>query len=178
MRLEYDETRRAWSYLTLSCLSEIECKRLNYHTHPVTTSTYRPHAKINIDTLVLNQPDRHGNIAIIVVIDTFTRWIELYPTPDYTVEVTTMKIFEHFGRYGPPTEILTDWGAQFVNKLVGIVRATYGVTFSKTPIAHSHENNAKVETEPSKSYEVSARSSLKNVLWKTRVEHSLRYNTF
>jgi len=95
--------------------------------------------------LVLNQPDRHGNIAIIVVIDTFTRWIELYPIADYTAEVAAMKILEHFGRYGPPSEILTDRGAQFVNKLVGIVCATYGVTFSKTPIAHSHESNAKVE---------------------------------
>ena len=131
--------------LILRCpvCQKLSVKRLNYHTHPFTTSTYRPHAKINIDTLVLNQPDRHGNIAIIVVIDTFTRWIELYPTPDYTVEVTAMKILEHFGRYGPPTEILTDRGAQFVNKLVEIVCATYGVIFSKTPIAHSHENNAK-----------------------------------
>ena len=163
MRLGYDETRRAWSYLTLSCLSEIECKRLNYHTHPVTTSTYRPHAKINIDTLVLNQPDRHGNIAIIVVIDTFTRWIEMYPISDYTAEVAAMKILEHFGRYGPPTEIFTDRGAQFFNKLVGIVCSTYGVTFSKTPIAHSHENNAESWTRN----QASPTKSPRVRLWRT-----------
>ena len=43
------------------------------------------------------------------------------------------------------TEILTHRGAQFVNKLVKILCATYGTKFSKTPIAHFHENNVKVE---------------------------------
>ena len=47
--------------------------------------------------------------------------------------------------YGPPTEILTDRGAQFVNKLVKILWETYGTKFSKTPIAHCHENNVKVD---------------------------------
>jgi transposase InsO family protein len=94
--------------------------------------------------LVLNQPYKLGNIALIVI-DTFTRWIELYPITDFTEEVAALKILEHFGRYGPPTEILTDRGAQFVNKLVKILCGTYGTKFSKTPIAHSHENNAKEE---------------------------------
>ena len=84
-------------------------------------------------------------VAIIVVIDTFTRWIELYPIKDHTEEVAAMKILEHFGRYGPPKEILTDRGAQFANKLVKRVCDTYGVAFRKTPIAHSHQHNAKVE---------------------------------
>jgi hypothetical protein len=45
-----------------------------------------------VDTLVLNQPDKHGNIAIILVIDTFTRWIELYAIPDYTEQVAALKL--------------------------------------------------------------------------------------
>ena len=56
-----------------------------------------------------------------------------------------MKLMEHFGRYGPPKQILTDRGAQFVNKLVKTVCTTYGVNFRTTPIAYSHERNAKVE---------------------------------
>ena len=141
----YDETGCAYTYLEMPSLSEIECAALDYHTHPFTTSTYQTHSRINIDTLVLNQPDKQGNIALIVVIDTFTRWIELYPITDFTEEVAALKILEHFGRYGPPTEILTDRGAQFVNKLVKILCGTYGTKFSKTPIAHSHESNAKVQ---------------------------------
>ncbi len=124
---------------------KLSVKKLEYNTHPFTTSTYQPHERINIDTLDLNQPDKDGNIAIIVIIDTFTRWIELYPIKDHTDEVAAGKILEHFGRYGAPKEILTDRGKQFVNKLVQKVCDTYGVLFRKTPIAHSHQQNAKVE---------------------------------
>jgi hypothetical protein len=76
---------------------KLNVRRLDYQTHPFTTSTYRPHEQINVDTLVLNQPDKVGNIAIIVVIDTFTRWVELYPINNYTEEVAAMKLMEHFG---------------------------------------------------------------------------------
>jgi hypothetical protein len=71
---------------------KLEVRRIDIQTHPYTTSTYQPHECLNIDTLVLNQPDKHGNIAIIVVIDTFTRWLELYPIPDYTAEVAALKL--------------------------------------------------------------------------------------
>jgi len=71
---------------------KLSVRKLEYQTHPFITSTYRPHECINVDTLVLNQPDKHGNIAIIVVIDTFTRWIELYPIPDYTEQVSSAQI--------------------------------------------------------------------------------------
>ncbi len=94
---------------------KLNVRRLDYQTHPFTTATYRPHDQINVDTLVLNQPDKLGNLAIIVVIDTFTRWLELYPIPNYTEEVAALKLLEHFGRYGPPKQILTDQGKQFVN---------------------------------------------------------------
>ncbi len=63
---------------------KLEVRRIDIQTHPYTTSTYQPHECLNIDTLVLNQPDKHGNIAIIVVIDTLIRWLEMYPIPDYT----------------------------------------------------------------------------------------------
>jgi len=124
---------------------KLNVRKLDYQTHPFTTSSYQPHERINVDSLVLNKPDQHGNIAIIVVIDTFTRWIELYPIPKFTEEVAALKLLEHFGRYGAPKEILTDRGAQYVNKLVTLVCETYGTKFRKTPIAHSHEQNAKVE---------------------------------
>jgi len=85
---------------------KLSVKKLEYNTHPFVTSTYQPHERINIDTLELNQPDKHGNIALIVVIDTFTRWIELYPIRDHTEEVAALKILEHFGRYGAPETFL------------------------------------------------------------------------
>jgi hypothetical protein len=58
---------------------------------------------INVDTLVHNQSDKHGmykhNIAVIVVIDKFTRWIELYTIPDYTEQVAALKLLGKFKWY-------------------------------------------------------------------------------
>jgi hypothetical protein len=58
---------------TCPTCQKLDVRRLEIQTHPYTISTYQPHECLNIDTLVLNQPDKHGNIAIIVVINTFTR---------------------------------------------------------------------------------------------------------
>ncbi len=85
----------------------------------------------------------------------------MYPLTVFTEEVAARKILDHFGRYGPPTEILTDRDAQFVNKRGEIRCDTYGTKFSKTPIAHSHENKKKMRID--KSFKVSARSSMRNV---------------
>ena len=65
--------------------------------------------------------------------------------PDYTAEVAALKLLEHFGRYGAPKTILTDRGAQFANEIVTKVCETFGTKYHKTPIAHSHEHNDKVE---------------------------------
>jgi len=98
-----------------------------------------------VDTLVLNQKDALGNTALIVVIDTFTRWVELYQISKLDEEQATQKLLEHFGRFGAPMEIVTDGGAQFVNGMVKTLCKNFGTKFRKTPIAYSHEHNAKVE---------------------------------
>ncbi len=40
---------------------KLNVRKLDYQTHPFTTSSYQPHERINVDSLVLNKPDRHGN---------------------------------------------------------------------------------------------------------------------
>ena len=36
---------------------------------------------------------------------------------------------QHFGRYGPPHEIVTDQGAQFINKVVKTLLASQDVSY-------------------------------------------------
>jgi hypothetical protein len=52
--------------LILQCptCQKLNVRKLDYQTHPFTTATYRPHEQINVDTLVLNQPDKLGNIVV------------------------------------------------------------------------------------------------------------------
>ena len=50
-------------------------------SNPFTTATYRPMHRINIDTVGALPEDAQGNKYIIVMIDCFTRFCELYAVP-------------------------------------------------------------------------------------------------
>jgi len=50
-----------------------DVRQINYNTIPFTTSTYKPHARLNVDTISLSETDSHGNLHAIVIIDTCTR---------------------------------------------------------------------------------------------------------
>jgi hypothetical protein len=81
---------------------------------------------------------------VLVIIDAFSRWVELYPTKGVTADETAKYIFQHLGRFGAPERILTDRGTAFHNELVSellhMCRAQHELT-----IAYSKEENAIVE---------------------------------
>ena len=85
--MEKYENRRSQYDHEMSYLSKVQCPKIGI-SNSYFCYVNLSHECINVDTLVSNQPDKHGNIAVIVVIDTFTRWIELYPIPDYTEQVS------------------------------------------------------------------------------------------
>jgi hypothetical protein len=109
-----------------------------------TLSTSNPMECINIDSIGPLSEDQNGNKYIIVIIDTFSRWVELYPVRS-TDAITAAKTLLHFvGRFGIPSTILSDNGTQFVNntcdELTKLLRISHKLT---TP--YSHEENAIVE---------------------------------
>ena len=58
------------------------CQKLSTLHVPIqarafTTATYEPHQRLNVDTIGPLPPDADWNCYILVLIDTFTRWIEL-----------------------------------------------------------------------------------------------------
>jgi transposase InsO family protein len=73
---------------------------------------------------------------ILVIIDAFSRWVELYPTASC--------IFQHFGRFGQPEVIHTDRGTAFHNEVVEELLRMTGVEQSLTT-AYSSEENGIVE---------------------------------
>ena len=52
---------------------------------------------------------------ILVIVCTFTRWIELYHTLDATAEECLLK---HFGRFGAPYQLRSDNGPHFIADLI------------------------------------------------------------
>jgi hypothetical protein len=54
--------------------------KIPIHAHGFTTSTYTPMEYLNTDFVGPFPDDGY----VFVIIDTFTRWVELYHTPDAT----------------------------------------------------------------------------------------------
>jgi hypothetical protein len=81
---------------------------------------------------------------IIVVIDTFTRYVELFPVNDVTAAAATDALWRHFCRFGTSLEIVTDQGSQFMNQTLQSFATLTGVRNHET-IPYSKEENGIVE---------------------------------
>ena len=127
LRSRYPSESEKWAYQREHVRHFIKkcpcCQKMSYlkttiHTLPFTTATYTPWQRINIDTIGPLPPDEHDNKYIIVIIDTFTRYMELYAVKSVDAEHAVQAINAHCGRYGVPTQIVSDGGTQFINALM------------------------------------------------------------
>jgi hypothetical protein len=114
------------------------------HTHPFTTASYEPFERVNIDTIGPLPADELGNVYIIVIIDCFSRFIELYSAPDATAASAVKALIQNMGRFGSPSQILSDKGPQFVNALIKQYLEYVG-TEHVTTMAYSKQENSIVE---------------------------------
>ena len=118
--------------------------KIPIHTAPFTTSLYAPMQVINIDTIGPFPKDSEGNQYVLTIIDTFTRYTELYAIKDVTAEASVHALLDHTGRYGSPITIKSDNGSQFVNELIGSLLRLVGTQHTLT-LAYFKEENAIVE---------------------------------
>jgi transposase InsO family protein len=96
------------------CCQKMSMLKIPIHSHPFTTSRYYPMECLNID-FIGPYPDKG---YVFVIIDTFTRWVELYHSPSANGKSAASHLFQHFGRFGAPTQLLSDRGSQFVNEVI------------------------------------------------------------
>ena len=88
--------------------------KIPIHAHGFTTSTYTPMECLNID-FIGPFPDQG---YILVIVDTFTRWLELYHTTDATALSPAECLFKHFGRVGAPHQLRSDNGPHFIAEVI------------------------------------------------------------
>jgi len=81
-----------------------------------------------------------GNSFILVMVDAFTRYCELRPTPSADAVCTAKVLEEIFYRYGPPTILQSDNGSHFKNHSVSNLYAEWGVTPHWTTPHHPSSN--------------------------------------
>jgi hypothetical protein len=81
------------------CCQKMSLLKIPIAAHAFTTSLYTPMECLNIDFI---GPFPDGGY-ILVIVDTFTRWVELFPTVDATADSAAQALLQHFGRFGPPS---------------------------------------------------------------------------
>jgi transposase InsO family protein len=77
-------------------------------THPFTTSRYYPMDCLNTDFIGY----------VFVVIDIFTRWVEVWYLTDATAKSAAEHLLQHFGRFGAPPQLRSNRGSHFVNSVI------------------------------------------------------------
>ena len=122
------------------CCQKMSMLRSPIAAHPFTTSTYTPMECLNIDFI---GPFPDGGY-ILVIVDTFTRWVELYHTDDATALSAAQALLSHFGRFGSPHQLRSDNGPHFISEVIKEFLALVGVEHCLT-LAYSKQENAIVE---------------------------------
>ena len=147
------EEGHSWPYMRAHVHMFIEncpmCQKLSHIKLAIqatryTTVTYGPMERLNIDHMGPFPADDRGNIHILAIIDTFTRWIEFYPVKTTTAIETAECMLQHIGRFGSPYQILSDNGPAYVNEVIDHLGRTMDAEWIYT-IAYSKEENAIVE---------------------------------
>ena len=121
------------------------CQKMSTKTEPMNikhfnTSSYSIFDTLNIDFLG-PFPDKG---YILVIIDTFTRWTELFWCPDATAKSACDGLLNHFGRFGSPRMVRSDRGSHFANELIKDFLDLTGTPHNMT-LAYSSQENAIVE---------------------------------
>jgi len=99
------------------------CQKMSYlkapiHVKPFTLAEYKPMVLISMDTIGPLGHESDGNNYVLVIIDHFTSWVELYAIPDTSAEAAVTPLVDYVGRYGVPAYIQSDSGTQFVNAVI------------------------------------------------------------
>ena len=115
-----------------------------FDTTIFTSSSDHPMQRINMDTIGPFPKDKYGYKFILTIIDTFSRWVCVYPTRSTSAEEAAVALLQHTSMFGNPSQILTDNGSQFMNDLFLHLFRLTGIEGLNT-IPYSKEENSIVE---------------------------------
>jgi hypothetical protein len=109
-----------------------------------TVNTYHPWDVISMDCLTRLPPSTQGYTGLLVIIDNFTRFVELHPIKTPSESEVLRGLLEHIGRYGIPAKVITDLGREFVANVIEELIQVLGIDHIRT-MAYAKEENSMVE---------------------------------
>ncbi|GFW48863.1 retrovirus-related Pol polyprotein from transposon 412 [Trichonephila clavipes] len=96
-----------------------------------------PFERIAFDILGPLPRTASGNKHLLVVIDYFTKWPEVYPIPDQEAPTVAEAVVQHWiSRYGVPLQLHSDQGRNFVSAVLKGVCELLGIDKTKTTPLH------------------------------------------
>ena len=130
---------------TTKCCPCIQDKRPQYHTQsPLKSiSTSAPFEMIGVDFLELEKSG--GYRYLLVIVDHFARYAEVYPTRNKTAKTAADKIYNQFVlRYGYPEKLHSDRGGEFTNAIWKELNSLCDIKKTQTTSYHP-QGNGQVE---------------------------------
>ena len=122
------------------CCQKMSAVRISINAHHFATSAHAIFDVLNIDFVGPFPDESH----VLVIIDAYSRWTELYHCDAATAVHACRCLLEHFGRFGAPNQIRSDRGPQFANDLISKFLLATGTPHNLT-LAYSKQENAIVE---------------------------------
>jgi len=119
-------------------------KRHNRRTDERFVIEGNPFTELSVDVLKLPKRDCHGNLYVVVIVDSFSRWVSLEAVPDKTALSAARAIIRAIGNFGVPLKIRSDGGKEFINDVLAGLEYIMGVEHRQTMPYH-HEGNSLAE---------------------------------
>ncbi|CAF4077516.1 unnamed protein product [Adineta steineri] len=142
-RVFWDSIRKDVYDYVASCQA---CQRFKYNNIPLANplqihTVNEPWHTIGIDLMGPFPKTARQKRFLLVIVDYFTRWVEVFPLRTTTsVDIAQILINEIFTRYGMPIFILSDNGPQFVSLLFDQLCKTLGIQQKFTANYHPQTN--------------------------------------
>ncbi len=110
---------------------------------------YEPFQEVSIDSIVDLPEDSAHHTAILVIIDNFTRFVELFAVSDLSAPTAAQCLLSVVGRYGMVEYVRSDRGGQFVaelfTQLIRLMGCRQVLTIGYRPSANGIVERANAE---------------------------------
>uniref|UniRef100_A0A3B3I8A6 Integrase catalytic domain-containing protein n=1 Tax=Oryzias latipes TaxID=8090 RepID=A0A3B3I8A6_ORYLA len=105
------------------------------------TQVEEPGFMLGLDFMGPFPRSRKGNCYLLVVVDYYTKWVELFPLRDSkTLRLYNILRDEIFTRWGVPKYLVSDRGPQFTSQLISDLCQKWGVIHKMTTSYHPQTN--------------------------------------